>query len=200
MNRPTQGLVLVAFAMLLTVTTAGALAADVAVATPLPATADASSVSRAYLDRKAILLQVRAHFDTIEQDDAALILAQDAKAVAGHGPSLEATAQLNTDLLAEGSYYIVSLKYLIEAGGAIWPADRAESTYVNDALARLSELQAQLVSSIADGTDPLPVFIALDGVNAWTEGYTEVPVDLDFFSARDAMVEAALEAAKPVGT
>ena len=67
-------------------------------------------------------------------------------------------------------------------------------------LAKLSELQAQLLATVSDGSDPLPIFMALDQINAWTEGYTEVSPDLDFFTGRDALVEAALEAAKPVGT
>ncbi|WP_421759895.1 hypothetical protein [Devosia sp.] len=200
MVRPSKGLMFIALAMMFSAASASAQAADMAATTPLPASADVATLSHAYLDRKAVLLQLRVHFDTIEQDDAAQILAQDAKAIAKQGPSLEASSQLDTDLLAEGSYYIVSLKYLIEAGGAVWPTDRAEATYVNDALARLNDLQAQLVASVADGTDPLAVFLALDGVNAWTEGYTDVPADLDFFSGRDALVDAALEAAKPVGT
>lgn len=200
MVRPSKGLMFIALAVMFSAASATAQAADIAATTPPPASADIAALSHSYLDRKALLLQLRVHFDTIEQDDAAQILAQDAKAIAKQGPSLEASSQLDTDLLAEGSYYIVSLKYLIEAGGAVWPTDRAETTYVNDALARLKDLQAQLVASVADGTDPLAVFLALDGVNAWTEGYTEVPSDLDFFSGRDALVDAALEAAKPVGT
>ena len=200
MVRPTKGLLLVALAMMFSTVSGGTNAADIAATTPLPATADVTTLSHAYLDRKAVLLQLRVHFDTIEQDDAAQILEQDAKAIARQGPSLEASSQLDTDLLAEGSYYIVSLKYLIEAGGAIWPTDRAESTYVNDALAKLGDLQAQLLATASDGSDPLPVFMALDQINAWTEGYTDVPTDLDFFSGRDALVEAALEAARPVGT
>lgn len=200
MVRPTKGLLLVALAMMFADTSAITYAADLSAVTPLPATADVVAVSHAYLDRKALLLQLRVHFDAIEQDDAARILAEDAKAVAEQGPSLQAISQLDTDLLAEGSYYIVSLKYLIEAGGAIWPTDRAESTYVNDALAKLGELQAQLLAAATDGSDPLPVFMALDQINAWTEGYTDVPADLDVFSGRDALVEAALESARPVGT
>jgi hypothetical protein len=200
MVRPTKGLLLVALAMMFSVASASAYAADIAAATPLPATADVAGLSQTYLDKKAVLLQLRVHFDTIEQDDAVQILAEDARAIANEGPSLEAASRLDTDLLAEGSYYIVSLKYLIEAGGAIWPTDRAESTYVNDALAKLSELQAQLLATVSDGSDPLPIFMALDQINAWTEGYTEVSPDLDFFTGRDALVEAALEAAKPVGT
>ena len=151
-----------------------------------------------YLQRRAVLLQLRARFQVISSDDIPAILAAEAAGFAETGPTDQAIGALEAELLAEGSYYVVSLRYLIEAGGSLWPEDKDETTYINDALVKLRDLQAELPELIASGADPLDFFVRLDGINSWTEGYAEVPSELDHFSGRDALVEAALASIAPV--
>lgn len=159
----------------------------------------AATISR-YLDRQATLLLLRARFDVVRVDEIPEILAADARAMAATGPSTERQEALASDLLAEGNFYLVQLRYLIQSGGAFWPSDRPEDTYVNDALAALRDLQWQLPVVLANGEDPLPLFIRLDEINAWTEGYETMPPELDHFGPRDALVEAARIEAAPVAT
>lgn len=200
MSRRFNWLTIIIAALILMGAPSAVGAADMPQRTPLPGATDVTAATTLYLKREATLLQLRARFDVISADDIAGILAGDARAIAGVGPGIEQEAALDQNLLAEGSYYIVSLQYLVQSGGALWPSDKAENTYVNDALAKLAELQAELFSIADDHGDPLPVFVQLDQVNAWTEGYADLPAEFDHFEGRDALVEAALAAAKPVGT
>ena len=153
-----------------------------------------------YLDRRATLLLLRARFDVVPMDEIPAMLATDARAMGSTGPSAEDQEALAADLLAEGNFYVVQLRYLIQAGGALWPTDRPEDTYVNDALSGLRELQWRLPEVLAAGDDPLPLFTRLDEINAWTEGYETVPPELDHFGPRDALVEAARIEAAPLPT
>ena len=200
MSRRFNWLTIIIAALMLMGAPSAVGAADMPQRTPLPRATDVTAATTLYLERQAALLQLRARFDVISADDIAGILAADAEAIVGVGPSIEQEAALDQSVLAEGSYYIVSLQYLVQSGGSLWPADKAENTYVNDALAKLADLQAALFSVAEEHGDPLPVFVQLDQVNAWTEGYADLPAEFDHFEGRDALVEAAIAAAKPVGT
>jgi hypothetical protein len=167
--------------------------ADMGVAAPaLPETVDARVVTRDYLDRRAVLLMIRATFDVIGTDEIPAILAADVEAVGADGPSEVEMAILDRDLLAEASYYLVSLKYLISFGGAAWPGDRPEASYVNDALLRLDGLQDALVAVAAERADPLPLLLAAEEIRGWTEGFESLPEALRRFADRDHLVETAI--------
>src|SRR5688572_7848793 len=51
----------------------------------------------------------------------------------GAGGQPPPPAKLDADLLAEGSYFRVSLKYLAFVGGAIWPKDRSAMASTEEA-------------------------------------------------------------------
>lgn len=188
-----------ALALFLATDLSGAVAADMATQTFAVSEPKAVTESLAsYLDRKAMLLLLRARFDVISLEDVPAMLADDADRFAVDGPTEEAVAGVNNDLAAEGLFAIVQLRYLIQSGGSLWPTDRAEDTYVNDALAELRQLQWELPEVVAAGEDPYPLFQRIDRINAWTEGYADAPPELDHYSTRDSLVEAALAEAAPV--
>jgi len=80
-------------------------------------------------------------------------------------------------LLAEGSYYLTSLTYLIQAGGAVFPDDKPEPAYAADTLVRLDALQRQLADGIEAGEDVSGVLVEAERIRALTEGYAVPPPD-----------------------
>jgi hypothetical protein len=189
----------IALALLVAANFSSATAADVTSPTFAIRDADASAAAlEGYLDRKAMLLLLRARFDVLTLDDVPAMLAEDAGDFAVNGPSEEAIASVGNDLEAEGLFAIVQLRYLIQSGGSLWPTDKPEDTYVNDALAELRQLQWELPEVLAAGDDPYPLFQRIDQINAWTEGYADLPDELDHYSTRDSLVDAALAEAAPV--
>jgi hypothetical protein len=141
-----------------------------------------------YLNSRALLLMVRSTFDVVEHEDIDAELIADAEGLTAAGPSAAEMELLDRDLLAEASYFIVSLKYLTLVQGAVWPADKPETVYANDALVHLDSLQEQLRADIASGADPLPVLEQVQDLLLLSEGLTETPADRDMFAGRDALV------------
>ncbi|MEO7223948.1 MAG: hypothetical protein ABIY37_15890 [Devosia sp.] len=146
-----------------------------------------------YLSKRALLLMVRSTFDVVEQGDIEPELVADAERLTAAGPSVEELAELDRDLLAEASYYIVSLKYVTLVRGAVWPADRPEIAYANDALVQLDALQEELQADIVTGVDPLPVFERLQNLLLLSEGLKETPVHRDMFAGRDRLITDILQ-------
>ncbi|MDP1730130.1 MAG: hypothetical protein Q8L54_02925 [Devosia sp.] len=145
-----------------------------------------------YLRRRAVLLLIRATFNLLADDEVPRALEADAARIGANGPGEGELARLDRDLLAEGSYYLVSLRYLAELGGAAWPGDRPESSYANDALVRLDVLQDQLLEAVETRSDPLPIFAQAQDIMALSEGFAKVPARLERFARRDAIVERVL--------
>lgn len=145
-----------------------------------------------YLRRRAVLLMIRSTFNLLLPADVPRVLAADVRRIGAAGPSEEESLQLDNDLLAEGSYYLVSLRYLAETGGAVWPSDRPESSYANDSLVELDALQDQLIEAIEQRADPLPILQEAQAILALTEGFTKTPASLDRFADRDAIIEDVL--------
>lgn len=192
------------------------LAAAVVAAMLLPGSAPAADIQqsteitpqpagliREYVERRALLHIIRATFDVEAVDDLPLLVAGDRDAAETSGVTEEAIARLNTALIAEGSYFIVSLEYLIKAGYPAWPEDRPPDTYVNDALALLQPLPAELAASVGSGEDPIAVLQAAAQVYRWTEGEQDdvAPTGKADFDARDTLVDAAfaVPAAETIG-
>jgi hypothetical protein len=157
--------------------------------------AEARQAILSYLDAKAVLLLIRANFNVLPESEIVPSLEGDLKRIGAKGPSERDEVELDNGLTAEGSYFLVSLRYTIEAGGAAWPKDRSEKSYEADSLARLDTLQDQLIADVASGVDPLPVMAAAQSIWALTNGMTAVAADTDFTAKRDTMVQEALKAA-----
>jgi hypothetical protein len=172
-------------------------AADIGLRAPplatVPGDADARvEATTDYLRRRAVLLMIRATFNLLLDADVARELEADAGLLGARGPSEDELVRLDRDLLAEGSYYLVSLRYLTEVGGAAWPSDRPEIAYSNDALAQLDDLQDQLLEAVESRGDPLPILVQAQDILALSEGFTEVPPRLEHFAHRDAIVEGVM--------
>lgn len=177
--------------------TVRANAADRAPQPPPRSVSEARQSLLAYVDAKAVLLLIRANFNVLPEAQIVPSLEDDLKRIGARGPTLKDQVELDNDLTAEASYYLVSLRYTIEAGGAAWPKDRSEKSYEADGLARLETLQDQLLADVASGSDPLPVLAAAQSIWALTNGMVAVPSDGDLFAKRDGLVQAALKTAAP---
>lgn len=149
--------------------------------------------------REAVLLLVRQTFTLLDTAGVVRELAASnvRRRIGQRAPAEAEHLALDRGLLAEGSYYLVSLRYLILAGGAAWPADRPARSYDNDAIVKLDALQKRLFEAVATRADPLPIFLEAQEIWALTEGYKEVPEQLDVFGHRDELVEMATEDAVP---
>ncbi len=192
-----QHLRLAAILLGLVVTFGVATAADMrSPSPPVAATEIARQASlKSYIQRRAVLLLIRAAFDVIADEDISPLLADDARRLAATGPTVEDEQALDADLLSEGSHVIVSLRYLIAAGGAAWPPDRLATSYAFDAEVLLESLQADLLAAASNGADPLPILQAAERIHWQTEGFATSPPESDRFRARDDLVEQALASA-----
>jgi hypothetical protein len=154
-------------------------------------TSDTVAAVENYLSRKTALYLLRAMFNIVPADSVLGLLAKDAQSVVTWGPSEHELAQLDIDLLAEGSYLLVSLLYLTEVGGANWPSDRPERAYANDAREKLKALQEELLAAIAVRSDPISIFREADVICWRTEGYQTAP-EKGHFDARDELMAQSL--------
>lgn len=188
-------------ALLLSFVLAGStpvLAADLGAGVPLPLAppdqieVDVEQATADYLRRYAVLLGIRATFQVIAEDAVLDELIAEADRLNGAGPTEGDLAALDGDLLSEGSYYLVSLRYLVLGGGAAWPGTKDESTYVNDSLLELETLENDLIAAIADRTDPLEIFQRGQHILSLTEGYDETPGERDRFAGRSELIEAVM--------
>jgi hypothetical protein len=175
--------------------TQGTIAADLG-ATPSAtehSTADATALHSA-LSRYLTLEMIRATFDVVPRDDLETGLVQQLNLWADRAPSPGALADLDRQLLAEASYYLVSLQYVIEVGGAAFPPDRTGSNYSNDSLVKVMALQRELPDLVAAGADITPLLVEAERIRALTEGYTEAPEDFGVFAEHEKILAAVWEA------
>lgn len=170
-----------------------ARSADLGVTPPATAViGDVLAMQRDYLARRAALLMIRAAFDVVQRDRLASLLRAEARSLGSAAPAEHQQQQLDIELLSEGSYFITSLRYLVEVGGAAWPGDRADNHYENDALVQLPALQRRLIEVVEERHDPLPILVEADRIHWQTEGYVVPPPGEGRFDNRDALVERAL--------
>ncbi len=187
------------------ITTLLALMALMALGATLAAAADLGAggteappdMARHYLSNQTLLLMVRATFDVVERDDIEAEMVALAQRLGPSGPSQEVIDALDRTLLAEASYFLVSLRYTTLVDGAVWPDDKPEGTYTNDAIVLLESLERQLDDAIATGRDPLPVLQQLQQLWLLSEGMKDVPPERDMFANRDEIVAQALAAQTP---
>lgn len=144
------------------------------------------------LSRYLSLEMIRATFDVVPRDELGATLEEQAARWSLAAPSAAALADLDQQLLTEASYYLVSLSYLVQVGGAVFPGDRAEMVYANDTIAKLDDLRRELVDAVENGGDVLPVLIEAERIRALTEGYPAVPEDFGVFTDHDALLDEAL--------
>jgi hypothetical protein len=164
---------------------------------PAPFEEKVPALSRAdYLDRFAQLTMLRSRFAAVLESDVQDLIRAEAQSLASGVPSAKQIASLRMDLTAELYYFVVNLKYLIWAEGAIWPEDRSENTYRNDALSALAEITGELAAGDVLVLDIDRILHRLEQVNAWTEGLDK-PVE-DWFdpARRRDYVEEALKLTK----
>ena len=185
---PLAGVLLLA----LSVTTIPLRAADLG-PTPSEESAAAGAPLREALSRYLSLEMIRATFDVVQREDLGTALEEQAARWGASAPSAAALADLDQQLLTEASYYLVSLSYLVQAGGAVFPADRAEMVYANDTISKLDDLRRQLVDAIESGGDVLPVLVEVERIRALTEGYSDVPEGFGVFIDHDALLDQVLD-------
>jgi hypothetical protein len=157
-------------------------AADLGVRPPDAAEAAGRPDLEPALSRYLALEMVRATFDVVPREDLKAQLEDKARRWGGVAPSPEEAADLDRQLLAEASYYLVSVSYVVQVGGAAFPDDKSEAVYANDTLVRIDSLQRRLADAIADGGDVTPILVEAEEIRSLTEGLTSVPEDLGIFT------------------
>jgi hypothetical protein len=184
---PLAGILLLA----LSITTMPLRAADLG-PTASEESAPATLPLREALSRYLSLEMIRATFEVIPRDDLEAALEEQAVRWSIAAPSAASLADLDQQLLTEASYYLVSLSYLVQVGGAVFPGDRAEMVYANDTISKLDDLRRQLVDAVESGGDVLPVLVEVERIRALTEGYSSVPEDFGVFTDHDALLDQVL--------
>ena len=160
--------------------------------TPSEGSAAATVPLREALSRYLSLEMIRATFEVVHRDNLGAALEEQAARWSTSAPSAAALADLDQQLLTEASYYLVSLSYLVQAGGAVFPGDRAETVYANDTISKLDDLRRQLVDAVENGGDVLAVLIEVERIRALTEGYSDVPEDFGVFTDHDTLLDQVL--------
>jgi len=173
------------------------LAADVPARVAAASPDIAEQAARHYVSQRAILFMIRSTYGVVPPVDVQALIGDDVRAVAAAGPTEKDLVQLRRDLVAEGSYFLISLRYLAESGGANWPDDRAEAMYVNDAKVTVDALLDRLFAAVEAGDDVLPIMQQADELYALTEGVKSVTSELDHFADRDKLVDDAFAQVGP---
>jgi hypothetical protein len=176
---------------------AGTSAADISPKGSPTSVGEMRALTESYLKREAALLLVRATFNVMPVEDVEPALERQLHLFGANGPSPSDLDRLDRDLLAEGSYLLVSLRYTIDAGGAVWPYDRSEASYERDTLAELDILTSNWIATVESQSDPLPILLSAQSIMALTNGEKTVPPAQDHFGRRDELVNNAIEVAAP---
>lgn len=161
--------------------------------------ADNTSVTfRDALSRYLSLEMIRASFDVVPREDLEARVEEEARRWGRKTPTAEMLADIDQELLAEGSYYIVSLSYVVQVGGAVFPHDKSETVYANDTVDRLNTLRRELFAAVANGDDVLPILLEVERTKALTEGNISAPADSGLFIRHDEILTAILARLKKV--
>jgi len=180
-----------------TLGTPQAQAADLTVSIPQEQPGpDAAALTRTTLSNFLALELTRVSFDVLAADQVEADVERKLVAWAGGAPSEAERTEIGRQLLAEGSYYLTSLSYLIQAGGAVFPDDKPETSYAGDALVRLDALQRRLADGIAAGEDVSGVLVEAERIRALTEGHAVPPPDFGPLAHHAEMLERAVTRAR----
>lgn len=162
--------------------------------TPAKAEAEQLALQEA-LSEYLNLLMIRATFDVVDKADLEARLADELRVWGGKAPDPAARADLDRQLLAEASYYIVSLSYTVQVGGAAFPDDKADMVYANDTIVELDDLQRQLADTVVAGGDTLPILVRVEEIRALTEGSALMADDTGVFKDHAAILDRVIETA-----
>jgi hypothetical protein len=168
-------------------------------AAPAAAAEAAPAGLREALSRYLSLEMVRATFDVAPRAELGPDLAEKAARWEAVPPSADEIADIDQQLLAEASYYIVSLSYLVQVGGAVFPSDKAENVYVNDTIVRLDDLRRRLFAAVDEGADVLPILAEVEQIRALTEGYRTIPDGFGLFDQHESLLDQVLETRPKAG-
>jgi hypothetical protein len=157
---------------------------------------DAETLTRTTLSSYLALELIRVTFDVLAAEQLEPLVEQKLTAWGGGVPVEAERAEIGRQLLAEGSYYLTSLSYLIQAGGAVFPDDRPEASHAGDALVRLDVLQRRLAEGIAAGDDVSDVLVEAEAIRALTEGYVTPPPEFGPLSRHADLLERAMTRAR----
>ena len=171
-------------------------AADLTVSLPQQRPMADTTAVRTTLSNLLALELTRVTFDVLASDALEARVEQKLVAWGGGAPSAAERAEIDRQLLAEGSYYLTSLSYLIQAGGAIFPDDQPEAAYAGDTLVQLDALQRRLADGIAAMEDVSGVLVEAERVRALTEGYLAAPDDFGPLAHHAEMLERAVTRAR----
>jgi hypothetical protein len=158
--------------------------------------ADTDEVTRSTLANLLALELTRVTFDVRAADEVEGEVERRLIAWAGNAPSEAERAEIDRQLLVEASYYLTSLSYVIQTGGAVFPEDKPEGTYAGDTLVMLDTLQRRLSDGIAAGEDVSGVLVEAERVRALTEGYAVPPPDFGPMAHHTEMLERAVTRAR----
>jgi hypothetical protein len=142
-----------------------------------------------YLD----LLMIRSMFDVLAADRVAPEFTAKAAGWGRGGPNADEQAALDSALLGEAGYFITSIRYTVEVGGAVFPGDRSEQSYANDTIIQLTALQQQLVDAINAHQPIHPIVFEAQRLYALTSGETEVPAGQDKFASHETLLNTVLD-------
>lgn len=160
------------------------------------AVAGAVEVTRSTLANLLALELTRVTFDVLAADEVEGEVERKLIAWAGNAPSEAERAEIDRQLLAEASYYLTSLSYMIQTGGAVFPEDKPEGNYAGDTLVALDALQRRLSDGIAAGDDVSSVLVEAERIRALTEGYAVPPPDFGPMAHHAEMLERAVTRAR----
>lgn len=185
----------VVFALLVGSLPTHLVGADLGAVSPTDALLPDEAALRAYLSRRSSLYEIRQSFDVMSGEEAADALHSDALlAIAGQVTERD-LIETEDDLLAEASYFLVSLRYLVTSGFPAWPEDRPASSYERDALAILGPLTGQLRASLDAGDDGAEILRSASIVYWWVEGQVSPAPERADFTNIDGLVDKAISEA-----
>ena len=140
------------------------------------------------LSRYHDLLAIRVSFDVLDAAELVPELEAAANRWAPDGPGAGEVALLDNALLAEASYYLTSIAYVVEVGGAAFPDDRPYDSYRNDTLVAAASLRDRLIDAVTTGASVNDILVEAQRLRWLTEGETTVPAASDRFAGHDELV------------
>lgn len=175
-----------------------AIAADLGAGAAVEQPAAGRDIATA-LSRYHDLLAIRVSFDVLDAAELVPELEAAARRWAPHGPGAGEAAELDNALLAEASYYLTSIGYVVEVGGAAFPDDRPYDSYRNDTLVSIAALRDRLIDAVSNGASVNDILVEAQRLRWLTEGETSVPPEADRFGGHEALITRLSQRPDSVG-
>jgi hypothetical protein len=151
------------------------------------------------LSRYHDLLAIRVSFDVLDAAELVPELEAAARRWSPAGPGAGEVAQLDNALLAEASYYLTSVAYVVEVGGAAFPDDGPYDSYRNDTLVAIAALRDRLIDAVTNGEPVNDILVEAQRLRWLTEGETSVPPASDRFAGHDELITRLTRSPDSVG-